>query len=120
MAEHRELPGWPKKRLVREVRSHLSSYSIRPKGERWRLAWQWAHDIAISYYHTTWPRPAEIASLYILLLLCNMADNWTLGLPYRASEKMPEVVATLITDSDWHERLDPANRQRKRKAKKAV
>ena len=30
MAEERTLPGWPKKKLVKEVRRHLSYYGIRP------------------------------------------------------------------------------------------
>ncbi len=28
MAEERSLPGWPKKKLVKEVRRHLSHYGI--------------------------------------------------------------------------------------------
>lgn len=62
MAEQRDLPGWPKKRLVRDVRRHLWHYGIRPKGEAWRAAWSWASAIANSYYHTHWPMPSEIAS----------------------------------------------------------
>ena len=30
MAEEKDLPGWPRKKLVKAVRSHLWSYGIRP------------------------------------------------------------------------------------------
>ena len=30
MAEEHSLPGWPKKKLVKEVRRHLSHFGIRP------------------------------------------------------------------------------------------
>ena len=30
MAEERSLPGWPRKKLVKEVRRHLWHYGIRP------------------------------------------------------------------------------------------
>jgi hypothetical protein len=68
MAEERTLPGWPKKKLVREVRRHLSHYGIRPvKSEIWQATWAWANVIAHSYFHTHWPLPSEIGSQYILL-----------------------------------------------------
>jgi hypothetical protein len=40
MAEERSLPGWPKKKLVKEVRQHLSHYGIRPvKFTIWQTTW---------------------------------------------------------------------------------
>jgi len=96
MAEHRELPGWPKRRLVKEVRSNLWRYGIRPKGQAWRAAWAWASAIANSYYHTRWPRPSEIASQYISLLLAEMHESRALKLPYRASRIIPDEVRPLL------------------------
>ena len=50
MAEERSLPGWPKKKLVKEVRSHLWHYGIRPtKFTIWQATWTWAAAIAKSY-----------------------------------------------------------------------
>jgi hypothetical protein len=60
MAENQELPGWPKRRFVREVRAHLRSYGIRPQGQAWRATWEWAGAIANSYVYTHWPLPSEI------------------------------------------------------------
>ena len=96
MAEHRELPGWPKKRLVKDVRRHLWHYGIRPRGEPWRAAWSWAAAIARSYYHTHWPLPSEIASQYILLLLAEMNESCALKLPYRAKKVVPDEVRRLL------------------------
>ena len=95
MAEHHELPGWPKKRLVKQVRSHLWHYGIRPKGEAWRATWAWASAIANSYFHTSWPLPSEIATQYVLLLLCEMRESIALKLPYRANV-MPDEVHRLL------------------------
>jgi hypothetical protein len=69
MAEEKTLPGWPKKRLVKQVRSHLWSYGIRPKHTVWHATWAWASAIANSYFHTHWPLPSEIANQYVFLLL---------------------------------------------------
>lgn len=96
MAEQRDLPGWPKKRLVREVRSHLWSYGIRPKGEPWRATWAWAAAIARSYVYTLWPKPAEIAAQYVLLLLNEMKQHHSLKLPYRAGKVIPDEVRRLL------------------------
>lgn len=96
MAEDRNLPGWPKKRLVKAVRSHLWHYGIRPQFTIWRATWTWASAIANSYYHTTWPLPSEIASQYILLLLGEMRRNLSLKLPYRAGKVIPEEVRRLL------------------------
>lgn len=96
MAEHRELPGWPKKRLVKEVRRHLWHYGIRPKGEPWHATWSWAAAIARSYYHTHWPIPSEIAAQYVLLLLAEMNENRNLRLPYRANQVIPDDVRRLL------------------------
>lgn len=96
MAEHKELPGWPTKRLVKQVRSHLWHYGIRPRGQAWRAAWAWAGAIANSYYHTHWPLPTEIASQYVLLLLCDMRESHALKLPYRANKVVPDDVRRLL------------------------
>jgi hypothetical protein len=99
MAEDRELPGWPKKRLVREVRSHLRHYGIRPKGEAWRAAWSWASAIANSYVYTHWPIPSEIATQYVLLLLAQMKESHSLKLPFRANKVVPDDVRRLLPSS---------------------
>jgi len=97
MAEERSLPGWPKKKLVKEVRRHLSHYGIRPsKFEIWQATWAWADAIARSYWHVHWPLPSEIATQYILLLLVEMKSSCMLKLPYRASEIIPPEVARLL------------------------
>jgi len=90
----RFLPGSPSKRKVREVRSHLWRYGIRPKDH----AWQWAFEIACSYYRFRWPLPTEIASQYVLLMLCEMKDGRSLSLPYRADQVQPEAVKQMIPD----------------------
>ena len=97
MAEERSLPGWPKKKLVKEVRRHLSHYGIRPtKFEIWRATWAWAEAIARSYWHVHWPLPFEIGTQYILLLLIEMKNSCMLKLPYRAGEIVPPEVARLL------------------------
>ena len=97
MAEERSLPGWPKKKLVREVRRHLWHYGIRPtKFTLWRATWAWADAIAHSYWHVHWPLPSEIGTQYILLLLAEMKSSSMLRLPYRAQEIVPAEVAALL------------------------
>jgi hypothetical protein len=93
MAEHRDLPGWPKKKLVAQVRRHLASYGIRPSLSRlWYETWQWANQIAQSYVFPRWPIPSEIAAQYVCLLLLEMQANHVLKLPYRAGEQQPPSV----------------------------
>jgi hypothetical protein len=90
MAEDRALPGWPKKKLVKAVRRHLSSYGIRPASHKlWHEAWAWASRIAQSYFYPRWPLPSEIAAQYILLLLLEIKANRGLKLPFRAMQHMP-------------------------------
>lgn len=96
MAEDRNLPGCPKKRLVKAVRSHLWTYGIRPKFTIWQATWTWANAIANSYYNITWPLPSEIASQYILLLLGEMRQHFALKLPYRAGKVVPDEVRRLM------------------------
>ena len=96
MADDHSLPGWPKKKLVRDVRQHLSHYGIRPQFTIWQATWTWASAIARSYYHTTWPIPSEIASQYILLLLAEMQSSHQLKLPYRAKKVIPPEVRALL------------------------
>lgn len=108
MAEDRTLPGWPKKGLVKQVRSHLWTYGIRPKGQAWRATWIWANAIAISYYHTHWPLPSEIAAQYVLLLLCDMREHHGLKLPYRANKVLPDEVRRLLPTGPLLEELPQA------------
>jgi len=68
MAENRHLPGWPKNRLVREVRRHLWSYGIRPTSTKlWAATWAWASQITQSYVYPRWPLASEIGAQYVLL-----------------------------------------------------
>lgn len=97
MADERTLPGWPKRKLVREVRKHLSHYGIRPNQfSIWQATWAWASAIAQSYYQTHWPLPSEIATQYIVLLLAEMQKNCLLKLPYRASKVVPAEVRAML------------------------
>jgi len=96
MADDHSLPGWPKKKLVRDVRRHLSHYGIRPQFSIWQATWTWASAIARSYYHTTWPIPSEIGAQYILLLLAEMQQSHQLKLPYRAKKVIPPEVRALL------------------------
>lgn len=97
MAEERSLPGWPKKRLVKEVRRHLWHHGIRPtRGDIWRATWAWAEAIARSYWHFHWPMPSEIGTLYLALLLIEMKQSCMLRLPYRAKEVVPPEVAAIL------------------------
>lgn len=90
MAENRDLPGWPKKKLVSQVRRHLASYGIRPSLHKlWYETWQWASQITNSYVFPRWPLPSEIAAQYVFLLLLEMRANHALKLPYRAAEQQP-------------------------------
>lgn len=90
MAENRELPGWPKKKLVSQVRRQLGCYGIRPSLPKlWHESWQWASQITNSYVFPRWPLPSEIAAQYVLLLLLEMQANRALKLPYRAAEQQP-------------------------------
>ena len=99
MAEDRDLPGWPKKRLVKAVRSHLWGYGIRPKDTVWHATWSWANAIANSYYHTHWPLPSEIANQYVFLLLGHMQQYHGLKLPYRAGKVVPDEVRKLLAET---------------------
>jgi hypothetical protein len=97
VAEERSLPGWPKKKLVKEVRRHLWHYGIRPsKFTIWQATWSWAYEIARSYWHVHWPMASEIATQYLLLLLCEMKASHMLRLPYRAGDHIPPEVAHLL------------------------
>jgi hypothetical protein len=98
MAESRDLPGWPKKKLVAQVRRQLASFGVRPSLPRlWLETWQWASKITNSYVFPRWPLPSEIAAQYMLLLLLEMQANHALKLPYRAAEQQPESVRLRLT-----------------------
>jgi hypothetical protein len=96
MAEQRDLPGWPTKRLVRLVRAHLWRYGIRPHGKQWRAAWSWAHAISNSYFYPHWPSSSEIGTQYVLLLLVEMKESCALRLPYRANKVIPDEVRAML------------------------
>lgn len=116
MADDRYLPGLPKRRLVKEVRSHLWRCGIRPRGEAWLAGWLWADAIARSYYHTHWPMASEISTQYVLLLLAQMNENCSLRLPYRAGDVMPDKVAQLLADSPLEPLRIENRKRRKRKS----
>jgi hypothetical protein len=92
--------GWPKKKLVRDVRRHLATYGIQPTARfalthrQWQTAWAWANDIAKSYVFPRWPCAREIAAQYVLLLLAEMKSNHDLKLPYRSFQTgiVPELL----------------------------
>jgi hypothetical protein len=119
MAEDHSLPGWPKKRLVKDVRRHLGRYGIRPiRIDIWRAAWAWAEAIARSYWHMHWPQAWEIGTQYILLLLIEMKENRSLRLPYRASDHIPPEVIALLPAVQRPEFLaiaDDTGRKRQRR-----
>jgi hypothetical protein len=124
MAEERSLPGWPKKKLVKEVRSHLWHYGIRPtKFAIWQATWTWAYAIARSYWHVHWPLPTEIASQYLLLLLADMKSSFMLRLPYRAADHLPAEVGAMLPSSHAPGILaiaDESSRNRRRTRNKAA
>ena len=100
MAESRDLPGWPKKKLVSQVRRQLGSYGIRPSLPKlWYETWQWASQITNSYVFPRWPLPSEIAAQYMLLLLLEMQANRALKLPYRAAEQQPPSIRLRLSVS---------------------
>lgn len=116
MAEDHSLPGWPKKKLVKDVRRHLWHYGIRPvRFDLWRATWAWADKIARSYWRTHWPLPSEIGTQYILLLLVEMKGNCMLRLPYRAAEHIPTEVAALLPVMQQSEVLAIADDSRKKR-----
>lgn len=112
MAEDRDLPGWPKRKLVKDVKAALRRYGIVPTTAHslmasvWRAAWAWARDVARSYqrfdhvlekrYRERWSMPYEIAAQYVVLLLAEMRTNRSFKLPYRAKDFMP---AHLLTEA---------------------
>ena len=101
MAESRDLPGWPKKKLVTEVRRRLASYGVRPSLPKlWLETWQWASQITRSYVFPRWPLPSEIAAQYMFLLLLEMQANHALKLPFRAAEQTPPSVRLRLTACD--------------------
>ncbi len=119
MAEEHSLPGWPKKKLVKDVRRHLWHYGIRPtKIDIWRATWSWADAIARSYWKTHWPFPSEIATQYVLLLLLQMKEYRALRLPYRASDHIPPEVAALVPITQQPEFLAIADETRRRTRQK--
>jgi hypothetical protein len=97
MAETYSLPGWPKKKLVGDVKKVLSRYGILPRRQDcWQAAWEWANQISNSYYNKTWPRACEIASQYIFLVMSQMKQDFQLQLPYRAGDHVPNAVKLLL------------------------
>lgn len=96
MTNSKYLAGGPSRRLVKEVRSRLWRYGVRPKDEPWQLTWLWACEIGSSYFQFKWPMPHEIASQYMLLLLCDMREGRLLKLPFRADQVQPDEVKNLI------------------------
>jgi hypothetical protein len=122
MADDRSLPGWPKKKLVKAVRRHLSTYGIRPiRTKIWQATWVWAEAIARSYFQTHWPLPSEIGTQYILLLLSEMKKSRMLKLAYRASEVIPaEVAAMLPAQTDNPLAIESTPHRRKRQPRRLM
>lgn len=90
------LPGHPAPKRIREVRRHLKHYGITPTLKLWRLTWEWANKVRMSYYDPRWPLPSEIGTQYVVLMLADMRDSFALRLPYRAQEQTtPAVLAAL-------------------------
>lgn len=105
MAEDRDLPGMPTKKLVRETRRWLNRYGIRPTDRRlWLETWHWASCIAHKdvayiwgiYKKPRWPRATEIATQYVVLLLVSMQQDYTFRLHFRAGEYLPPTLATRL------------------------
>jgi hypothetical protein len=116
MAEDHSLPGWPKKKLVKDVPRHLGRYGIRPiRSDLWRATWAWAEKIGRSYWHMHWPQAWEIGTQYILLLLIQMKENRSLRLPYRAADHIPPEVAALLPVARQPELLAIADDTRKKR-----
>lgn len=100
MAESRDLPGWPKEKLVKDVRRRLASYGVRPSLPKvWLETWQWASQITRSYLYPRWPLPSEIAAQYMFLLLLEMQADRALKLPFRAAEQTPPSIRLRLTAS---------------------
>ncbi len=100
-SERNRLPGGPSNALVRRVRSRLAWYGIRPtywNGELWHLTWEWANNVANSYFtRKHWPLASEIAAQYVFLLLRAMHERCDLKLPYRAAEQLPDSVRKALS-----------------------
>jgi hypothetical protein len=92
VSQREYLPGLPPPKLVKAVRRHLRLCGIAPKFKPWRLAWEWANAVRLSYYDPRWPIPSEIAAQYVLLLLGEMNDCHALKLPYRAASHAPPAI----------------------------
>ena len=100
MAEEHTLPGWPKKKLVKDVRKRLSWYGIRANAPGmfgvWRATWSWAAKIRNSYFGLRWPSASEIATQYVFLMLCEMQNHKFLDMPYRAAVQLSPEAAAII------------------------
>ena len=98
MAEERSLPGWPKKRLVKEVRRHLVALRDSSRG-----AIDLAGHLVLGHMRLPAPTSTSIGpclrrsrTQYILLLLAEMHESHCLRLPYRGREILPPEVAALL------------------------
>lgn len=94
--EWESLPGRPRKKLVQDVRRCLWTYGIRPKAWNsvWVQTWEWAAAIGQrqSRFVKRWPLPSEIATQYVVLLLCHMREDAALKLPWQAGDFLPDHV----------------------------
>jgi hypothetical protein len=116
MAEDRTLPGWPRKKLIKDVRRQLSSYGIRPsRSSCLQATWAWAAAIARSYYHEHWLLASEIATQYILLMLADVQNLGMLKLAYRACEVVPAEVVALLPRLKNHPLVTAVTGSRERK-----
>jgi hypothetical protein len=96
VSQREYLPGLPPPKLVKAVRRHLRLYGIAPKFQPWRLAWEWANAIRLSYSDPRWPMAWEIGTQYVVLLLSEMKGDHALKLPYRATSHAPLAIRAAL------------------------
>lgn len=101
LIDYRELPGGPRLKLVKEVKRRLRIYGISPRSDLWVAAWKWADSVA---YHQSiwlrkkhWPAPTQIASQYVLIMLCEMKQFRSLCLPRDAEKHVPPEAAEYLS-----------------------
>jgi hypothetical protein len=90
----------------------LSNYGIRPQLRPWRLAWEWANGIRLSYYDPRRPMASEVAARYTLLLLAEVNADGALKPPYRATSHAPPAIRAALELPEAVPLVAPAPRPR--------
>jgi hypothetical protein len=104
LAGRNDILGGPSGTRIKEVKSYLHRWGIKPRERIWWLTWTWAASIAsrqdcdllvagisrAKRRRWSWPSADEIASQYVFLLLMDIRD--TLQMPRRAGEHIPPPV----------------------------